>query len=87
MRYVYPSMYQTEKLLCVFYRITRRNIIVIKINNINKEINIFCIKQKKFRLLGLTDNLFDVISKNISLIQDNIIGKANEASPEEIDKY
>ena len=30
-------------------------------------------------LLGLTDNLFDVIHENTSLIQDSIAERANEA--------
>ena len=31
-------------------------------------------------LLGLTDNLFDVIHENTSLIQDSIAERANEVS-------
>ena len=37
-------------------------------------------------LLGLTDNLFDVIHTNTSLTQDSIIERANEVSSEENDK-
>ena len=37
-------------------------------------------------LLGLTDNLFDVIHENTSLIQDSIVERANEVSSGENDK-
>ena len=37
-------------------------------------------------LLGLIDNLFDVIHENISLIQDSIAERANEVNSGENDK-
>ena len=37
-------------------------------------------------LLGLTDNLFDVIHENTSPIQDSIAERANEVSSGENDK-
>ena len=37
-------------------------------------------------LLELTDNFFDIIHKNTSLIQDSIFEKAGEASSRENDK-
>ena len=37
-------------------------------------------------LLGLTDNLFDVIQENTSLTQDSIAERANEVSSGENDK-
>ena len=37
-------------------------------------------------LLGITDNLFDVIHENTSRIQDSIVERANEVSSGENDK-
>ena len=37
-------------------------------------------------LLGLTDDLFDIIHENTSLIQDSIVERANEVSSGENDK-
>ena len=37
-------------------------------------------------LLRLTDNLFDVIHENTSLIQNSIVERANEVGSEENDK-
>ena len=37
-------------------------------------------------LLGLTDNLFDVIHENTCLIQDSVAERANEVSAGENDK-
>ena len=37
-------------------------------------------------VFGLTDNLFDIIHENTSLIQDSIVEKADEANSGENDK-
>ena len=65
----------------VFRRVSGRNNIRDKVNSIYKRIYITWIQQKIFSfIIGLTDNLFDVIHKNTSLIQDSIAERTNEVS-------
>ena len=44
---------------------------------------LFGLNKRYSELCGLTDNLFDVIHENTSLIQDSIVEKADEPSPGE----
>ena len=47
---------------------------------------LFGLNRKYSILFELTDNLFDIIHENTSLIQDSIIGKVDEANSGENDK-
>ena len=47
---------------------------------------LFGLNRRYSVLFGLTDNLFDIILENTSLIQDSIIEKADEANSGENDK-
>ena len=47
---------------------------------------LFGLNRRYSVVFGLTDNLFDIIHENTSLIQDSIVEKADEASSGENDK-
>ena len=78
------SLKNYTKVFCI---ITGINSFRAKINNINRKIYIIWIKQEIYSVLfGLTDNLFDIIHENTSLIQDSILEKVDEARLGENDK-
>ena len=71
----------------VFCRITGRNNIRVKINIVfTGGFILLGLNSRYSVLLGLTDNLIDVIFENTSLIQGSIAERANEVSSGENNK-
>ena len=86
MKRVYQGTYRSEKLYQVFCRNTGEIILESRLIVFTGEFTLFELNSIYSVLLGLTDNLFDVIHKNTSLIQDSIVERATEESSGENDK-
>ena len=87
MRCVYQGTYRSEKLHQGFFAESLGEIILeSRLIVYTGGFILLGLNSRYSVLLGLTDNLFNVIHENTSLIQDSIAERANEISSGENDK-